>query len=378
MNWAMAESFGKIVKRGSGYAIDCGRRAVPRYLYTARKAKLDKLETAQAILTAIRVDIANGTPAQQAVDKFSPVEGSRRGVKRWVDLWLKEQRRRAAQGDISQGYLVETERHVRDKLSWWNDKTLSQINAANCQEWILSFETKRASNHNALKTFRCFVKWLHSPMEQIAHIPAFPEISLPIHVPTIISQRTQFLIIEQIPWDRRGIFLAQVLGVRPGEARAMATKAYTSREGNPGILVSCAMKGPKAKSPLGSTKTGDFGWIPIIIPELDAWIRWRLEQKTGCWMSSALFPNPKARSPHNPLKRWTHDALYCAWNKAAKAVGVKVSLYEGLKHSSATAWRSSGVQLETIQRMLRHADPRSTAIYSKLTDSGLIEAFRKG
>ena len=51
-------------------------------------------------------------------------------------------------------------------------------------------------------------------------------------------------------------------------------------------------------------------------------------------------------------------------------------MYEGTKHSSATSWRTSGMSLELVQRMLRHRDSRSTERYAKLADGALVEAFR--
>jgi site-specific recombinase XerD len=50
-------------------------------------------------------------------------------------------------------------------------------------------------------------------------------------------------------------------------------------------------------------------------------------------------------------------------------------MYDGKKHSSATGWRSSGMDLEMIRRMLRHRDSRSTERYAKLNDLALVEAF---
>ena len=52
-------------------------------------------------------------------------------------------------------------------------------------------------------------------------------------------------------------------------------------------------------------------------------------------------------------------------------------MYEGTKHSSATAWRSNGMPLELGRRMLRHRDARSTERYGKLADGALVEAFRR-
>ncbi len=88
--------------------------------------------------------------------------------------------------------------------------------------------------------------------------------------------------------------------------------------------------------------------------------------------SPALFPNPTSR---NRERRWIANALREEWNRAARAVGVKVRMYEGTKHSSASRWHSSGMPLELVRRMLRHRDTRSTERYAKLADSALVEAF---
>jgi site-specific recombinase XerD len=58
-------------------------------------------------------------------------------------------------------------------------------------------------------------------------------------------------------------------------------------------------------------------------------------------------------------------------------MGVEVILYEGAKHASATGWRSTGMDLEMIRRMLRHRDSRSTKRYAKLADRALVEGFTR-
>ena len=50
--------------------------------------------------------------------------------------------------------------------------------------------------------------------------------------------------------------------------------------------------------------------------------------------------------------------------------------HEGTKHSSATAWRSRGMSLKHVRRMLRQRDARSTERYGKLAHEALVEAFR--
>jgi hypothetical protein len=100
---------------------------------------------------------------------------------------------------------------------------------------------------------------------------------------------------------------------------------------------------------------------------LQRWIEWRLvEVSKEAMLRSriALFPNPSAR---NREKRWIANALREEWSQAAESVGVRVRMYEGTKHSSA---------LQMIQRMLRHADARSTERYAKLGDLALVDVIR--
>ena len=110
--------------------------------------------------------------------------------------------------------------------------------------------------------------------------------------------------------------------------------------------------------------------------ELQRWIEWRLVRVSKEELLREripLFPNPTAR---NRGRRWMHNTLREEWNRAAEKVGVRVRMYEGTKHSSATAWLAQGSSLQMIQRMLRHADSRSTDCYAKLGDLALVSVIR--
>jgi site-specific recombinase XerD len=74
---------------------------------------------------------------------------------------------------------------------------------------------------------------------------------------------------------------------------------------------------------------------------------------------------------------WSEAALRRTWYKACDQVGVKVSLYTGTKHSTATELRRQGIPLDVIQRLCGHRDARSTEVYAKLADQALVEAIRR-
>ena len=60
------------------------------------------------------------------------------------------------------------------------------------------------------------------------------------------------------------------------------------------------------------------------------------------------------------------------WHKAGKTVGVRISLYEGTKHSSATALKAAGVEDRVLAQIAGHSDVRSITKYSKI-QTGVIE-----
>jgi len=393
IDWDMARDFGRVrPRRGgkNGWEIDLGRGITPRFLYSARGAHFESEEMAQAILDAIRVRMARGAHPQQAVDEFAPSASERNRVSLWIERYLAEQEERAESLEISPNHLRELRRCARadGTWSWWEPFSIHEIDAANLNEWRRWLATECGlapkSVRNNIGYFRAFVGWLFR-LEKIDRLPAFPTVKVRDHQPTILSRSTQDLVLEAIPWERRGAFLAASHGIRPGEIRAHGVGDFHARVGLPGLNIPRAVKGPNANAPTGGTKTGDAHWIPID-EGLEGWITWRLEERARAaarpqsqganvaWRSVALFPNPTSR---NAERRWIANALREEWNRAADDAGVKVRMYEGTKHSAATAWRTSGMSLEMIQRMLRHRDSRSTERYAKLSDQALVVAFGK-
>ncbi len=281
--------------------IDLGRSVTPRFLFTARGARFESLEMAETVLHAIRARIARGTTPQEAVDEWAPASSARNRIQYWLERYLAEQEERTARHEISPNHLRELRRcgSPEGAFSWWRKLSVHEINAAHLNEWSLwlSRECGLApkSVKNVLGYFRAFVSWLHR-LERIHRVPAFPTVKVREHKPVILSPRTQDLVLEQIPWERRGAFLAACHGVRPGELRALDLGDYQLRDADPGLEVSKAVKGPNANDPIGGTKTGDASWIPID-ERLGEWIAWRLDQRGRAmggeapevWLCPALF-----------------------------------------------------------------------------------------
>lgn len=381
MRWDVAEGLGKVRcrRRSEGtfrWYIDFGRRGK---LYSARGTRFKDRAMAEHFLASIRVQVAEGLDPERAIERLMPESSRAHRVDRWLGRWLEIMRDRTTMGERSPNYLRELERWAKPDghFAWWRGKSIYEIRAGAVEDWShwlakrgIAAKTRR----NVLGGLRSFVTWLER-RELIDTIPRFPEVPVDEYAPTLISARVQRDILDEIVWERRGAFLAARLGIRPGEIRAADVTDYRIVEDVAGLTISRAVKGPNANAPTRGTKGRNAAWIPVD-EELQRWIEWRLFQvsKEELLRSRiALFPNPTAR---NREKRWIANSLREEWNRAATKVGVRVRMYEGTKHSSATAWLAQGSSLQMIQRMLRHADSRSTERYAKLGDLALVDVIR--
>ena len=188
-------------------------------------------EDALGWLAQIRGEYRTRGDQMQALAPYLGRSAPENQIGTWLGRWLEMQRDRCAAGDLSPGYLRELERWVRpgSHLAYWAEWATWEPRYGDLEDWSralakrgLSAKTRR----NVLGAFRVFLRWL-SRRGDLQRLPEFPSIQVDEHAPTIISQRTQDAILEAIPWDRRGAFLALArLLLRPGEVRAMHVEDY--------------------------------------------------------------------------------------------------------------------------------------------------------
>ena len=286
--WELAGEFGRVQRRRDGRAgweIDLGRHVRPRYLYSARGVRLQTRTIADSVLAAIRTQIAKGVNPQAAVDEFAPVSSEPNRIGRHIAAYLAEQEDRASRLEISPNHLRELKRCSREEgaFSWWSHASIHEIDAKSLADWRRWLARDRdlspKSVRNILGYFRAFLTWLYR-LDQIDRVPAVPVVPIVDHTPTILSGTSQMAILQAIPVERRGAFLAACHGARPGEIRALDVSDVEEREGIPGLRIHRAMKGPNSTAPIGGTKTGEAAWIPID-EELCEWIQWRLDKRAA-------------------------------------------------------------------------------------------------
>ena len=203
--------------------------------------------------------------------------------------------------------------------------------------------------------------------------PKFPRVPWDQKPPQILTPEGQRAVLDAIPWEDRGIFLACRHTLRPGEARAVDLGDY--RETN--LYVHAAVKGQSSSSEIRGAKERNWRVVGAD-EELQAWIEWRISRASKPerlrQRGVSLFPNWRGR---NEGLRWTTHTMTVVWNRAAGSVGVQVSLYPGTKHSTMTNLARQGIDSKLLQQFAGHADRRSTDRYLVLADSDTIEMMRR-
>jgi len=293
-------------------------------------------ESANRALELIRSRIAQGATVDEAMAVFLPSGHAINLVLARGEHWLAVKQREAEAGDRSPTYVRELERYLAPDghFSWWAGRSVHEVSYAALEDWSHWLADRGLSpktRWNILAAFRSFLGWLYR-REEIRELPReYPWPKPPERTPAPLSARTQDEILDAIPEDRRGIYLAMALmGLRPGEAVALDVADYHDGW----LTVSKARKGDRLDSPIRSTKTGKVKRLPV--PQvLQQWIAEHVERE-GRLRAEPLFTVPWSGRGIRPQGRWSGTSLRRTWIEACDQVGVKASLYAGTKHTFAT------------------------------------------
>lgn len=244
VRWALVDEVGRIRtrRRRSGKAYYWLDFRPFGALWSDRGEPLAERRDAEHLLRKVRALVAHGRPIEDAIAHFSTERATPNHVQTRLASWLAKLEDEVTAGDLSPTYVAELRRYVAPGgyFSWWQGRSIFDVDYGTLEDWsrwlakrpaldrqgkpterTLSASTRR----KALGAFHAFVAWLHRRGDLPA-VPPFPPIKPAPYDPPIISAAVQDAILAEIPWDRRGAFLAAACGVRPGEVRAMNVDDY--------------------------------------------------------------------------------------------------------------------------------------------------------
>lgn len=371
-----AKRLGRVDERkGVGakrFRIDLGRHWPGRFLYGFRSIPFASRELADAVLSYIEAQVARGRALEDVVSEVAPDAAAVSSIDALMKRWLESFRRKVETERRQPRTLAGYERLAGDgegaHLAYWRGKVLGDIDVQSLEDWEYLLATKAKlsakTRKNVLAAFHSFLSWVCDQRPTYS-IPKFPWPETDEHQPMILSPELQAKVLAAIPEDERGIFLfmAETL-VRPSEARVLRVRDWITDSNQ--VRVARAAKDQKtgSGSVVRGLKSRNAKVVPILSFDMYCWLQVRVpaERRLGD-PDGPLFVNPDGR---NGLW-WSHWALDYAWKQACARVGVQgVKMYEGLKHSTATALKALGADDRLLAQLAGHRDPRSVEKYAKL------------
>jgi hypothetical protein len=165
-------------------------------------------------------------------------------------------------------------------------------------------------------------------------MPEFPERNMYQIVEPVIQwlpSERQEAVLRAIPLDHQPIFWWLKYHLRrPGEACALFKEDFDGS-------IFTVRRGFSAKIAVNRTKTGETHTVPAVSSFLPFVDIEREKQKRYQILSPHFFVHPQGRKTG---KHYTLVALEKIWDRAAASVGETISLYAGLKHSTASQMKN--------------------------------------
>jgi integrase len=331
-------------------------------------------ELACRVLELVRAEVSRGKDLADALAQFQPATAAPNRCETKLEKWLEAKRREVKAGDRSPTYLRELERYAKDDghFAFWHGRSIHEAGDYAALEdwsaWLADRGLGPKSRHNVMAAWRSFLGWLYRRSE-LRELPRdFPWPKVPEHAPARLSARSQRAVLDAIPIEARGVFLAMaLLGVRPGEAVVLRPADVADGW----LTVAHARKGSRLDAPVRGTKSGSVRRLPVPA-ELAEWIAAHGPSREEQIAGAVLFRNPRSGAA------WEHSGLWRTWRAACTVAGVRIAMYNGTKHTRATHWKSLGIDDATVAKLLGHArGSKSTKQYAQVADQAVVEALKR-
>ena len=346
-------SVGEYTKKGrTYYRIRIKVDGKMREVYSHKGVKFTSEGHAQAVLSQIHGKLGE-LDTVASIAEFLPKQSKPNLVFSWLEKYAKDLRERADLGEISSYTLENFLRRMPGEpesktqhFRFWAGVSVNEIRAKHLERFKRHLEGLKlapSSVRLSLDQFHAFLGWCVGE-EIIATVPPAPTVKVVQKRPRLLAPSEQRRVLEHIPWETRGIFLALCLGMRPGAARAALVQ---DAEG--GFLLVCrAMQSRNAEAePADHTKARRESWLPMS-KDLEAW----LKEHTKARLPSALLFWNSAGTTQG--QRWGHGSLTNAWKRACAAAGLPyVPLYKGTKHSFATGRLMAGKSKDALGEFMQ-------------------------
>lgn len=131
-------------------------------------------------------------------------------------------------------------------------------------------------------------------------------------------------------------------------------------------------KEAKIHLPAAITKGKVEAYLPLDDPTLALLERWKFERRRYGAGMDELFTTLRG----TPVSR---KSVWAMMQRRGRKVGIDLKLCHPhiLRHTFATELLREGASLRQVQTLMRHADPRTTTIYTHIDDVELADLIRR-
>lgn len=227
------------------------------------------------------------------------------------------------------------------------DKDIRKFRKAELLSFQKSIGGSEKGRYNIMGALKSMIRWAYSN-EEIKHVPPFPKMSMG-EAPEIeyLTLDQQEKVLAHIPAKDAPIFrFAMEYGLRVGEVRALKRDAI--KDGK--IYVRRTFSENELRE---RTKTGD-----IRNPALTPYAKEIVDGMTH--LGPFLFVRENG-------KPYTNKNLNRIWREASGKAGIKIKLYNAIRHSLGCQLLDEGQDLSLVQEILGHKNQSMTRRYAKRT-----------
>jgi len=320
-----------------------------RYEYKGRWFPFESNAQARKILSVMQDDIDNGTFNPAAYRKDSPLS-----IKKYVDIWLPL-------ADVIKNTRKKYKSYSTHFINFFGeDKDIRKINKIEILQLKKKLEDSEYSKktvYHVLNTLKTMLNFAISNRD-MPSLPAFPTLTNPIKGNIeYLDFETQQKIINAIPERHRPIFeLAAEYGLRPQEARALMKDAVTDTH----VII---MRRLSEYELLEGDKTGK------VRPYLKTERAREILKSAAPSFSDYVFT-------HNGRAAYDGKILNRLWKDACSAVGVKIKLYNGVRHSRAGQLLDAEYPMELVSELLGHSKIQMTRdMYGRISQARINNAL---
>jgi len=318
---------------------------------------LSSWEQAQRLLNGIRYEIDQG--------KFDPANYIKKKIKsflfeNYIQDWIERREIEHAHRHIAKSYLIDIKAYTRRFfVPFFGRMNIRDIREAHIEDFLNWLPI-----HLSPKTVRNILGILHKLFKDayrrkdILLMPEFPKVEKVEPKTRWLTETEQELVLAQMKDPIRRAFYIFLMkqGCRPGEARALRWENIDFK--NDMVTIAASFDREEYRP---FTKERDVRYLPLHPEVKDTLLS--LPRSLAGWVFTY-------RGKH--ISQWMASAY---WRRAAKRAGIKISCYEGTRHSLASQAINRGVSERLIGDFLGHKNLTSTRRYAKIQVDTLKEIW---